>query len=104
MYDRNFPYEDMLEHATDFQSLFDVVDMANLQRRPFVTAKGYLGLGPEEIRPGDTVMVFAGAQMPIVCRDGIAGSVVVVGDSYLHGIMDGEIMDMKPDVRGVFVH
>jgi hypothetical protein len=37
-------------------------------RRFFITSLGHLGLGPRYIRPGDSVMIFAGGPTPYVLR------------------------------------
>ena len=37
-------------------------------RRPFVTEKGYLGLGPMNMKEGDKIGMFAGLQVPFVLK------------------------------------
>src|SRR5438045_3502759 len=63
-------------------------------------AGGYMGLVPPLTEVGDLVCVFHGAQTPFVlrrCDDSVAGQVTdgrdfsLVGECYVHGIMDGEI-------------
>lgn len=67
-------------------------------RRPFVTEGGRLGLGPGKMRDGDIVVVVCGAEVPLVLRpvqeEGMAedGLFELVGEAYVHGIMDGEAM------------
>jgi hypothetical protein len=68
-------------------------------RKPFVTEKGYLGLGPPGLREGDCVAVVSGSNVPFVLRavgtkDGVMYH--VVGETYLHGAMYGEIRRNKP--------
>jgi hypothetical protein len=67
----------------------------------FITSKGYLGLGPPTIQKGDEVWVLFGGQMPFVLRqkkvEAASREIVrdteheLVGDAYVHGIMDGEV-------------
>ncbi|KEY73413.1 hypothetical protein S7711_06833 [Stachybotrys chartarum IBT 7711] len=62
------------------------------QRRFFTTEKGYMGLGPRETRIGDKILILKGHQAPIVARDSEQWR--VVGDSYIHGLMQGTLADV----------
>jgi len=60
------------------------------QGRQFALTKlGLIGLVPIAARPGDSVGFFAGCRVPHALRRRGEGY-VLVGESYLHGIMDGE--------------
>jgi len=62
----------------------------------FVTAKGYLGLGQEACKVGDTVCIFLGGEVPFVVRAehyDEADGYQFLGECYVHGIMDGEAMN-----------
>ncbi len=80
----------------DSPTLMDTVSrlrvMAN--RRPYRTRDaGYVGMGPCEAQPGDVIAIFPGAQTPFVLRpraDLGPGHFELVGETYCHGIMDGE--------------
>ncbi|EPE36533.1 hypothetical protein GLAREA_08696 [Glarea lozoyensis ATCC 20868] len=64
---------------------------AALKRAFFVTEKGYMGLGPASIQKGDFVYVLAGGQVPFILRKHTnAETYFLMGESYVHGIMDGE--------------
>jgi hypothetical protein len=64
-------------------------------RRFFVTKKGYYGVGPEETRAGDQVCVLFGTIAPFVFRP-IDRQFALLGESYLHGFMNGEaIVEME---------
>jgi hypothetical protein len=58
----------------------------------------WLGLAPNDARIGDCVAVLAGGRVPYILRnrrkiDGSqSGSWELIGDAYVHGIMDGEAM------------
>lgn len=74
------------------------------QRRLFITETGYLGLGPQSSRPGDIVALFSGGRMPFIIRppeestDHLGDQYcTMLGDSYVHGIMDGELMSITQD-------
>jgi hypothetical protein len=64
-----------------------------LNRRMVLTEKGYLGLVPPETEKEDLVCILLGGDMPFILR--AEGSYYkFVGESYVHGIMDGEVFDM----------
>lgn len=68
--------------------------------RVFITTeKGYFGWAPERCKPGDVVAILAGGDVPYVMREVVSGSDLpqcyeVLGDSYVHGIMDGEAFEL----------
>jgi hypothetical protein len=66
--------------------------------KPFVTAKGHLGLGPHDIRPGDAIALVIGSQVPFVLREIVDGKYQIVGEAYVDGIMDGEGVVGKENV------
>lgn len=74
-------------------------------RRMFRTKKGLLGMGPKSIREGDEIWILLGTKVPFVLRpvsDGIKPKqCTVIGEAYVHGYMDGEIIEEKPDFEGV---
>jgi hypothetical protein len=58
----------------------------------FRTQKGYLGLCPHSTHVGDEVWLFKGARVLHILRapEAERGSQELVGESYLHGFMEGE--------------
>ena len=52
----------------------------------FTTHGGYFGIGPKHITEGDTVAVAAGLPTLLILRNNHE----LVGDAYIHGLMDGE--------------
>jgi len=48
-----------------------------------------MGLGPHNAERGDKICILNGGQFPIILRQEY-DSWLVVGESYVHGIMDGE--------------
>lgn len=97
------------EPSTDAGSLnYIEVDFAicsaTMHRRLFMTRQGFLGLGPSEINNGDRVYIFAGSHVPFIVRQAqdriISGGkpekcFELIGDCYVHGIMDGELMPQR---------
>jgi hypothetical protein len=63
----------------------------------FITKKGYIGIAPKDSTNGDSVAILHSARTPFILREagGVSGKWRLVGDSYVHGIMAGEALDMK---------
>lgn len=61
------------------------------RRRPFRSAKGYIGIGPLAMCEGDLVWIVPGADIPFIFRRARNGNFLVIGEAYVHGIMDGEL-------------
>jgi len=79
-----------------------------LNRVFFITKDGLMGLGPRHTRPGDEVVVLSGSQIPFILRNRRISTVQfdlgigslrliwqyrVLGDCYVHGIMNGEAVE-----------
>jgi hypothetical protein len=56
-----------------------------------------LGLAPSAAREGDKICLFFGAQVPFLVRKTEDGLYQFVGECYVHGIMDGEVMRAATD-------
>ncbi|KAI1754226.1 heterokaryon incompatibility protein-domain-containing protein [Xylaria castorea] len=58
------------------------------------TEKGCIGLAPVTVRPGDLVILCKGGKKPLIvrpsCNEPNSTRFTLVGDTYLHGIMEGE--------------
>jgi hypothetical protein len=67
-----------------------------LGRRFFITKKGYFGLGPQKLEPGDRVAVFFGSGVPFVLRKcpAVGGRRAwrIIGECYVQGIMQGQVI------------
>ena len=62
-------------------------------RRLARTEKGYLALVPAHAGVGDSIALCKGGKTPLVLKPSVAGSWELVGDAYVHGIMNGEAFD-----------
>ena len=61
------------------------------RNRSFITTKeGYIGLAPSETKPGDQICILLGCQMAMILRPASSSQYQVVGESYVHGLMNGE--------------
>lgn len=67
----------------------------------FITKDGYMGIGSKDTRAGDEVWTLHGGQVPFTLRNmPKLDARTLVGDAYVHGIMDGEmIRDGKDDTE-----
>jgi hypothetical protein len=63
-------------------------------RRIMTTKSGFLGLAPEALQKGDEIAVIYGCNFPVVLRK-YGEMYRVIGESYVDGIMDGELMEAK---------
>ena len=84
-----------LAQHMEAHQVFEGAYMAVSQgRRFFTTLGGYMGIGPPGMRPGDSICVFLGGNVPWVVRQE-GYEYMLVGECYVHGIMDGEIMQTE---------
>jgi hypothetical protein len=63
-------------------------------RRVFTTEKGFYGIGPQLMQPGDVVAVPVGFKIPYILRP-VEGTTTyrLVGAAYVQGVMRGEVLD-----------
>ncbi|QDS71202.1 hypothetical protein FKW77_010275 [Venturia effusa] len=67
-------------------------------RRFVITERGYLGLAPEQAKQGDMVAILYGGELPMILRAiDESGEYQFVGESYVHGLMSGEALDIMQD-------
>ncbi|KAF2251365.1 hypothetical protein BU26DRAFT_563307 [Trematosphaeria pertusa] len=77
------------------------ISQAQMERRTVFTAdQKHLGLGPEHLVKGDHVAIVGGAKVPFVLRPyemsgGGTESWKLVGECYIHGVMDGEWVERQ---------
>ena len=61
-------------------------------RTLFVTSTGLIGLGPKDARPNDGVYSLIGGEVPFLLRrTAILKEFQLIGEAYVHGIMNGEL-------------
>jgi hypothetical protein len=85
----------------------------NLQERQyFSTSTGHVGVGPINMRKGDFVCTVLDCDVPYVLRRSAVGvfgwfqkqsrtQFELVGECYIHGIMDGEFINSSPDIEEI---
>ncbi|KAI2468564.1 heterokaryon incompatibility protein-domain-containing protein [Annulohypoxylon bovei var. microspora] len=69
----------------DFQELIRTLRLMSF----FITTSGKMGIGPSSTLVGDRVAVILGGGVPYILR-AEGSSYVFVGESFVHGLMDGE--------------
>lgn len=74
---------------------------ACMNRAFFVTTNGHFGLGPHFAQAGDIVAVIFGLRFPVVLRQ-IREKWQFLGTCYVHGIMNGEAVQVQQDESEVF--
>ncbi|KAI0551293.1 heterokaryon incompatibility protein-domain-containing protein [Xylaria curta] len=70
-------------------------------KRPFYTEHGFIGLGPANMEPGDTLAVLDGFNACYLVRQVRfpSSEYLLIGEAYVDGIMDGEMIGSIPDPR-----
>jgi hypothetical protein len=67
-------------------------------RRFFRTVEGRFGWAPDQAKVGDQVCILNGAAVPFVVRPiDLDNCFELIGDGYLHGVMNGEAMDLEEE-------
>ncbi|KAJ4026236.1 hypothetical protein NW752_001175 [Fusarium irregulare] len=71
---------------------FAVIGVTSRYRRPFLTDNGHLGSSCESTQAGDKVWIVSGCPVPLVLRKSAdhEEGYMLVGESYVHGVMNGE--------------
>jgi hypothetical protein len=77
---------------SQLKSLMGTLVFNNTERRLFVTSRGYMGLHTPRVENDDYICVFPGCNVPVIMRK-VDRHYVHLGECYVHGIMDGEVMD-----------
>jgi hypothetical protein len=70
----------------------------SLEHRALITTEtGYLGLAPKAVRSGNIVAILFGCKCPVILRPCHDNMYQVVGECYIHELMDGEILIQERD-------
>ncbi|ORY13637.1 heterokaryon incompatibility protein-domain-containing protein [Clohesyomyces aquaticus] len=108
------------------------VNTASGGRRFFVTQNGLMGIGPARLDQGDEVHIVLGSRVPLILRrrrfprgcaqdaqfggsEGVQSSIgacnklhyktyALVGDAYVHGVMDGEFSSGLKESQKIYIH
>lgn len=96
-YSKNKSILDCLELRKEVQG-------AVTSRRLFLTANGFIGLGPADAAVGDTVCLLFGGSVMYAVRQEILGvsDCRFIGECYCHGIMNGEAVLMGQESHDLY--
>jgi hypothetical protein len=73
--------------------------------RGFLTSTHhYLDLSNEPARVGDTVVIFCDVRVPFILRETKPSIYRIVKPCYVHGIMEGELMETNPHIEMFKIH
>lgn len=61
----------------------------------FTTSQGYMGFAAPGTKPGDHVSILGGGWTPFVLRESPGRFYTMLGESYVHGLMDGESLKVS---------
>ena len=75
------------------------IDRWSSKRRFCITNSGALACVPKATCHGDIICVLFGGEVPYVLRPTGTGRFSVVGECYLHGIMNGESLSFDTEIR-----
>ena len=84
--------------VTGSQSFIKACEPGVKGTRFCVTQDGYMGLVPTRAAKGDAICVFMGGAVPFVIRGTDNGRFRLLGECYIHGLMDGKALDVVLDV------
>jgi hypothetical protein len=98
-------------YTSDVSMVSTVISGTTYGRCFISTEKGYVGWAPKQCKKGDVVAVLAGGKVPYVLRPEAPSNpseesgdsrkyYSVLGDAYIRGIMDGEVVTELEDRGG----
>ena len=67
------------------------------QRALITTESGRLGLAPAAVRQGDIIAILFGCNFPVVLRPCLDDMYQVIGECYVHELMDGKMFSQEHD-------
>lgn len=65
---------------------------AMVNKRPFLSHRGYVGMETLTTHPVDVIAIFLGARLPYILRPQGRDRYYFLGEAYCDGVMDGEIV------------
>ena len=86
-------------------SMYSAATRPSYMRSFFATKGGYIGMGPAYSKPGDRVCLIMGLNAPYIVRtteDRNPSRVELIGEAYVHGMMDGEMMKVG-EARDIYL-
>jgi hypothetical protein len=72
-------------------------------RKFFISSRGYMGWLPSAAQENDIVCVFYGCRIPFAIRIAGQNRYQLLGDCYMHGLMDGEAINIDVDSQMISI-
>ena len=82
----------MRQNVNNYVALLNAIGVNSAGKNLCVTAGGYLGYVSSRSQIGDKICILFGSAVPFILREDKDGFFMLVGECYVHGIMDGEAM------------
>ncbi|KAF2237040.1 hypothetical protein EV356DRAFT_512308 [Viridothelium virens] len=102
---RREPIDKLDPERYNFRHGFDVViNQVCFGRRLASTEDGFMGIVPDASKTGDTVCVLWGGQTLYVVRAAADSRYQFLGECYMHGLMHGEALEVKPESTAQIIH
>jgi hypothetical protein len=105
--------DDLTKHLMEAYKFLPSMGSACTNRMFCTTKGGFLALAPPQTKQGDIVFIPLGAQAPFVLRYHAEEEVAnigkkkpvykLVGECYVHGMMDGEMMSNHPEIEDLIL-
>lgn len=95
-------YQVMFSTETQHEAFSWAVN-AMAWRRLFGTQDGRMGLGAPAAKVGDSIAILKGCNTPMVLRR-LKEGWAIVGECYVHGIMNGEVLEGEHKVTDIKIH
>jgi hypothetical protein len=100
---QGWDYEGMVRPVEEnMKRYLEIFNLMTANKRLCRSSKGYLGWVNHGTVAGDLVCIFHGAQVFYILRPQSRDSYKLVGECYLHGIMDGEVMELMEHEDQIF--
>ncbi|KAH6879268.1 heterokaryon incompatibility protein-domain-containing protein [Alternaria rosae] len=93
-----FPQSD--DHSVDIAFTLRCMRLALLSldhRALITTTSGYFGMAPVATRSGDVIAILLGCNCPVVLRPCDDGLYRIIGECYIQGLMNGEILNQEQE-------
>jgi len=74
-----------------------------VERCIFTSSSGRVGLSSSAIRPHDYIVILLGADMPFIVRPIQNDQCQIIGEAYVHGLMEGEAMRGSPRIGPLYI-
>jgi hypothetical protein len=89
------PKDTSTQEIDDALVYFSKVKGVCMNRTVVVTDRGFYGLAPLLTAPGDVACILVGVDVPFILRPRRdAGVLRLLGESYIHGVMEGQVKGM----------